>query len=71
MHKRDAGVTPNALLNKMVQNPIVALRFAILEHWRVTGSKGLAVSCRTAMWRTPRGVRFHPRAAAPRWTIIF
>lgn len=43
MHKRDAATTPNAFLNKMVQNPIVALRFAVMEHFRVTGAKGLAV----------------------------
>ena len=43
MLKRDAAATANALLNKMVQNPFVALRFAIMEHLRVTGGKGLEV----------------------------
>jgi len=43
MIKRDAAATTNVLLNKMVQNPITALRYAILEYMRVMGSKGLAV----------------------------
>lgn len=41
--KKDAGITRDEFLNKMVFNPYTALRYAVKDHSRLSGAKGLRV----------------------------
>lgn len=41
--RKDAGVTVDPFLNKSVLNPHVALKYALKEHRRISGSAGLGV----------------------------
>jgi phosphoglycerol transferase MdoB-like AlkP superfamily enzyme len=43
MKQRDLSATRDAFLNKLVANPYVALRYAILDHQYLTSAKGLSV----------------------------
>lgn len=43
VQQKDAAITKDHILNKMVLNPLAAMRYAIMGHLELTGGKGLEV----------------------------